>query len=427
MFKSIWKKIVIPWNYLTKGNIDAKEEPREKKTYYLTNRILVLASFYIATGFIVMFFKSNMDLQNTEFMQAITLVGPMFPLFAITLIINHLGFHRIAKLLFILGGNIYLLYNFALYGGLNGSDSFYFLFYFSPLLLFTARDKGLIFFCMLVSVSLYALIQINIELLPQYQMEGIKLEDMPTYELMNTLFTFLLSGAMIYFFFKETIQAEDAYAVEKRHAETLLLNILPREIADRLQSGDKIIADKIESASVIFADIEGFTKLTSGVDAEQLVTRLNRLFSEFDDCAEKYNVEKIKTIGDSYMAVAGVPIKSEPEEHATNALLMAKEMIEIFNAWALSNNWVLKIRVGIHTGSMVAGVIGKKKFVYDLWGHTVNMASRLENQGIPGSIQLSKETYMLINELIKQKFNFSQRKNVPLKGTENVDTYIMAI
>jgi class 3 adenylate cyclase/ligand-binding sensor domain-containing protein len=206
---------------------------------------------------------------------------------------------------------------------------------------------------------------------------------------------------------------------ERNKSEDLLLNILPPSIAERLKWGETTIVDTFDSATVLFTDMVGFTKIASRVSAEELITILNRMFSEFDKIAEKHGVEKIKTIGDAYMAVAGVPIPNE--FHAAAVADMALDIMQSIKDLAKKENLPIMIRAGIHTGCLTAGVIGEKKFVYDLWGDTVNTASRMESSGEAGRIQCSEATY----EALKDLFDFEERGTIEVKGKGAMKTYFL--
>ncbi len=206
---------------------------------------------------------------------------------------------------------------------------------------------------------------------------------------------------------------------EKRRAESLLLNILPNSIADRLQSGERNIAEKFENATVFFADITNFTPLSEKYSAEEIVQMLNLVFSAFDALAEKYGVEKIKTMGDSYMAACGIPIRRD--DHAEVAAEMALEMLKELRVFNSTSAEQLNIRIGMHSGPVIAGVIGSKKFIYDLWGDTVNTASRMESHGEPGKIHVSEAMY----EQLQGKFGFEERGKIDIKGKGAMKTYFL--
>jgi class 3 adenylate cyclase len=206
---------------------------------------------------------------------------------------------------------------------------------------------------------------------------------------------------------------------EKQTSERLLLNVLPQPIAERLKTGESLIVDRFDTVSVLFADIVGFTAMSSRTSPEELVTMLNDLFSTFDRLAEQHGLEKIKTIGDAYMVVAGIP--QPVADHATAIAHMALDMMAGVAEYAARVGVPLTIRVGIHTGSVVAGVIGKKKFIYDLWGDTVNLASRMESTGLPGRIQVSEATY----ELLRDLFDFEERGPIEVKGKGQLSVYLL--
>ena len=207
---------------------------------------------------------------------------------------------------------------------------------------------------------------------------------------------------------------------EKEKSDSLLLNILPKDIAERLKSGEDLIADKHNQVSVLFADIIEFTPQSNNLNPKELVSILNTIFTHFDDLSIKHNIEKIKTIGDNYFAVAGLQTNSR--KSVINLVKMAKNMILAIED--INNNlnvMTISIRIGIHTGPVVAGVIGKNKFAYDLWGSTVNKASRMESTGYKNKIQVSFETY----SLIKEDFELLEEREVDIKGLGPTNTYII--
>ncbi len=217
----------------------------------------------------------------------------------------------------------------------------------------------------------------------------------------------------------ERKQAEDALREEQEKSEKLLLNILPKPIAERLKQNENTIAEYFPEVTVLFADIVGFTHLSTLMSPIELVELLNQIFSGFDLICEAHGVEKIKTIGDAYMAAGGLP---EPRaDHAEAIAKMALDMqIELarFNA---KNKKYFSIRIGIHSGPVVAGVIGIKKFIYDLWGDTVNIASRMESHGLPWRIQVSETTY----KLLEHKYLFDERGTIDIKGKGPMITYLL--
>lgn len=206
---------------------------------------------------------------------------------------------------------------------------------------------------------------------------------------------------------------------EQARSEKLLLNILPQSVAQRLKANEVRIADSHPAVTIMFADLVDFTKLSAKLPPAELVDLLNSVFSEFDRLTEKYGLEKIKTIGDAYMAVAGAP--NPRADHAHAVANMGLEMQEALAKTAEQTGKKLMMRIGINSGPVVAGVIGSTKFSYDLWGDTVNLASRMEQSGIPDGIQVTEATY----KLLKDDYVFESRGTIPLKGKGEAEAYIL--
>jgi urea transport system substrate-binding protein len=214
-------------------------------------------------------------------------------------------------------------------------------------------------------------------------------------------------------------QAEEALRIEQEKSELLLLNILPKPIADRLKQNSQSIADSFADVTVLFADLVNFTRLSEQISPTELVEMLNRIFSAFDVLAEKHGLEKIKTIGDSYMVVGGLPMVRP--DHAEAIAEMALDMISEIIRFNAEYNEAFNIRIGINTGPVVAGVIGIKKFIYDLWGDTVNTASRMESHGVPGCIQVTEATYQRLHN----QYVFEERGVISVKGKGEMMTYFL--
>ena len=210
-------------------------------------------------------------------------------------------------------------------------------------------------------------------------------------------------------------QRRDAEA----RAETLLLNILPRSIAERLKAETRTIADQFSSASILFADVVDFTPLSERLPPTEVVALLDHLFSHFDELAEHHGLEKIKTIGDCYMVAAGVP--SPRPDHARVLALMALDMQEAMRSVDDVGHLGLELRIGINSGPVVAGVIGRKRFLYDLWGDAVNTASRMESHGTSGRIQITRAT----KELLDDDFVCEPRGTIPVKGKGEIEAWYL--
>lgn len=215
--------------------------------------------------------------------------------------------------------------------------------------------------------------------------------------------------------------SEKTRIIEQKNAENerLLLNILPSPIATRLKNGENSIADGFAEASVLFGDLVGFTSFSANISAEQLVLFLNDLFSRFDHAALARGIEKIKTIGDCYMAVGGIP--SPFQKHGYAIIELGLDMIRILGEFNQQRGTHLQMRIGIHCGPVVAGVIGSTKFIYDLWGDTVNLASRMESTGVPGSIQVTRAIFELVND----QYDFEERGLIEVKGKGKLPTWLL--
>jgi adenylate cyclase len=232
-----------------------------------------------------------------------------------------------------------------------------------------------------------------------------------------------VGGAIVFtllaVFASQRRDALEALRVEQAKAENLLLNILPRSIADKLKANAQPIADQFASASILFADVVDFTPWSEQRAPAEVVGSLDHLFSHFDELAERYGVEKIKTIGDCYMVAAGVP--TPRPDHARALALMALDMLEAIRADDHVGQLGFELRLGINSGPVVAGVIGRKRFLYDLWGDAVNTASRMESHGTPGRIQITRATY----ELLADEFECEPRGTIAIKGKGEVEAWYL--
>jgi guanylate cyclase len=225
--------------------------------------------------------------------------------------------------------------------------------------------------------------------------------------------------ALLASFAHQRNEALTALRGEQEKSELLLLNILPSSIAERLKADSQTIADHFDAASIVFADVVDFTPLSQRLSPAEMVGVLDRLFSRFDALVERHGLEKIKTIGDAYMAAAGVPLAVP--DHARRAALLALDMQEVVVPSPVADGPGLQLRIGINSGPVVAGVIGTKRFLYDLWGDAVNTASRMESHGTAGEIQITRATY----ELLKDEFVCRRRGTIPVKGKGEMETWYL--
>jgi class 3 adenylate cyclase len=219
---------------------------------------------------------------------------------------------------------------------------------------------------------------------------------------------------------KEQLKHEQAMLeIEQEKSEKLLLNILPKPIAQRLKAGEKVIADEYDKAVILFADIVEFTSVSQYIAPKMLVENLNKIFTHFDQLVEKYGLEKIKTIGDAYMVASG--LNGINYGQVRNMADLALSMACDIQNFSLDGQTKCDLRIGIHIGSVTAGVIGSKKFSYDVWGDAVNTASRMESSGEAGKIQVSEEFY----KYIKEDYDFLHRGKMEIKGKGLMDLYFL--
>jgi adenylate cyclase len=215
------------------------------------------------------------------------------------------------------------------------------------------------------------------------------------------------------------VRAHESLQIERDKSERLLTNVLPVSIAQRLKDGEAVIADAHADVTVLFADVVDFTPFAERTDPDAVLSLLDRVFSRFDELAERFGLEKIKTIGDAYMAVAGAP--HPRPDHAEAAAEMALAMPGAVAAETAHAGRSLQVRVGLNSGPAIAGVIGRKKFTYDLWGDTVNTASRMESHGVPGRVQVTDSTYRLLCD----NYLFEARGTIPVKGKGDLVAYLL--
>ncbi len=335
-----------------------------------------------------------------------------------TLWLNHRGHHIAATTWLLVGSHLLVVSQVLVEGTGFGIPMFFMLHAMLPFLLYPPRHgKLMLAILALAGVDLVVVIALG-DRLPQLgpAIAPDRLEILRPI-LIGGLFVSL--AACAYYARRATLIAEERLDAAHQRSEELLLNILPPTIAGRLKADGGTIADGFADVTVLFADIVGFTVLSAHRPPERIVEMLNELFCEFDDLADRHGLEKIKTIGDCYMVAGGLP---EPRaDHAVAVAQMGLEMLRTVRAFSDRSGESIDIRIGIHSGPVVAGVIGKRKFVYDLWGDTVNTASRMESHGMPGTIQISDDC----RRLLDSEFSLTHRGTIDVKGKGPMDTWLL--
>ena len=295
---------------------------------------------------------------------------------------------------------------------LIGWNSFFHLWYINLAILIIAvpLDIRLKSFLALVFISIYSYMFISFsEMEPLYKINDLTESIIGVSNIVGSLLVLGLPMGMYSIFLEQ----------ERNKSEKLLHNIMPKSIAEKLKNNIKTISMDNPEISVLFADIVSFTEMSEKISSEKIVGFLNDMFSQFDDLTETYGVEKIKTIGDSYMVVSGMPVQRE--DHALTLFNLAKEMIKISAQFKDHNGNPIKLRIGINSGPAISGVIGKSKFAFDVWGDTINTAARLESYGTPDCIHMSKNTFDLVN----YKDSNIERKTIQIRGKGLMDTVLV--
>jgi len=244
-----------------------------------------------------------------------------------------------------------------------------------------------------------------------------------TYAAASTGFLLLLMAIGLFSRYKYVKKTKKIIEDEKERSEKLLLNILPVETAQELKEKGSATPKHYDKVSVLFTDFKGFTKIAEKLSAQELIEELNYCFFEFDKIIDKHHLEKIKTIGDAYMCAGGIPVANDtnPVDIARAGLEIKAFMDRLKEEREKQGKDYWELRIGIHTGEVVAGVVGKNKFAYDIWGDAVNTASRMESSGIPGQVNISGTTY----ELIKERFLCTHRGKIQAKNKGEIDMYIV--
>jgi adenylate cyclase len=338
-------------------------------------------------------------------------------LIALTLAFNFLKKFTLARIYFCLVAASFMTVYTILLGVETRWSFFLPIIIFLEFYIFPAKEKIWMYF--IAAYCVICFVGLEIWFTNHQPLEYYTPEFLTSFKYFNTFGILFCAGAMGITGYNTINRAEENLAEEHRRSENLLLNILPLPIANRLKQNEGVIADRYENVTTLFADIVDFTKLSERIVPDEMVKLLNSIFSKFDDLADQFGLEKIKTIGDAYMVVAGLPEKRK--DHAEAAAAMGIAMLHVLAKLNTDQEYNLNVRIGICSGPVVAGVIGKRKFSYDLWGDSVNTASRMESHGIPGEIQVTESTF----QLLENKYNFDCRGMVEVKGKGLMKTYLL--
>ena len=404
-----WRRI---WERASDLGMDAARSLEERRKVRICNQSAIIGSV-TTLGFGLAYLITDAAMLWRGVL--INLVDGL--LLASCLIWNAKGRFTIARLLFLVVANVHVLASSLQLGPAVGFQYYYFPFIAVSFLLLSSKDSWLLYAFPIVSFGLF--VYTSYVASPEDAWVPIAPEAARVVNIVSSTLTCATLAFIVYLFYADTLRAEALLVKEHERSERLLLNILPPIISKRLKSGQELIADGFDDASVLFADLVGFTELSGRLKAEELATMLNKIFSRFDDLAERFGLEKIKTIGDAYMVASGLP---EPRpDHAAALVDMALGMRIALDEVAKEIGHPLELRIGIHSGPVVAGVIGKRKFIYDLWGDTVNTASRMESHGVPGGIQVSEA----VRARLGGAFELTSRGVIRVKGKGDMETYLV--
>ncbi len=397
------------WERVSSLGIDGLA-PEEERKVRLLNQCAIIAAVSL-TGFALLYF---VDIRRMWLGAAIDLVFAGWQLTNLALTKRRL--YGLAHAQFLLLCNLQLAL-VAAYVGPEVGFQYYFFPFISVVFLVTPRRLWKLYPFALLSLGLYLYFELVCD--PSQAWVAFSPGLTKMVRLVTIVSTCVTLALIAFLFDADTRAAEVRAAEEHDRSERLLLNILPPTISTRLKSGQESIADGFADVSVLFADIVGFTLLSARLPPGELVSVLNEVFSRFDELAEQHGLEKIKTIGDAYMVAAGLP---EPRaDHAEACARMAIGMRDALEELNRKKGYGLEVRIGINSGPVVAGVIGKKKFIYDLWGDTVNTASRMESHGVKGSIHVTEATAALL----RGRFDLEARGTIEVKGKGEMPTYLV--
>lgn len=342
---------------------------------------------------------------------------PLLAGYAAVLWSNHRRRFLLARLCLATVPAVQLTFASRVIGNGAGVHLYFFVLWTALFLLFTRGERWLSVLFAGLWIGLFIWIQLAFQQPVIAMRDPVWFTDLAFFT--NAVGAFGLLGGLVALFYQEINHTEDMLQREYQRSEELLRNILPVTVARRLKEGSQVIADSFPDATLLFADIVGFTELAGRLPPRDLVALLNRVFSRFDRIAEQEGLEKIKTIGDEYMLAGGLPLPRA--DHAPAVARAALHMIAAIDDLNRSLDHKLALRVGMHSGEVVAGVIGSRKFSFDVWGDTVNIASRMQSQGLPGRIQVTEAT----RELLADRFHLERRGTLRVRGKGRMPVWFL--
>ena len=398
------------WNSFAYIGVSHARSISEEKHIILVNAlVLMIIPVNIINSIIGISLHYPSFFALTTFIYSITLI--------VVLVLNSKGWLSIARVFFAASSYAFTCFFTILVGTEIQFQLFFLVGVFVGFFIFPARQKAVMYGMAFLYVSTFVVFELY------YRAPGIIYLNAASLETRRVLSIFSVSIMIFAFaaYVKASFHvAEKAIEIEKEKSEKLLLNILPASVIKRLREKHETIAERLDKCTVLFSDLVGFSGLTRSLSAVEIVSLLNEIFCDFDDLAEKHGLEKIKTIGDAYMIVGGL-LDDEEVNAAERVVSFAVDMLAVIHRYKTERQLPLEVRIGINTGDAVAGVIGKKKFTYDLWGDSVNTASRMESHGLPGQIQVTQSTYAIV----KDKFSFSERGEIEVKGLGKIKSYLL--
>jgi class 3 adenylate cyclase len=383
----------------------------DRKHVRLTNTLVLIWTAITLLMMVVNFSKAHPALRVHAWIELVAACSAPLALY-----LNARGKHYLAMIYACVLGITFLVFTTLLEGQKLDPEYYLLIFAVLPFLIFPQRHlRTALVFCGVALASIVLLAAFGNSdpwVGPPYTPEELRNCMTLALGLLGVLF-----AAIGYYSRRATEHAENEIAEKERLTEQLLLNVLPAEIVARLKTTTGAIAERFDDVTVLFADLVGFTSFSEKLAPEQVVDFLNVVFSELDRLTERHGLEKIKTIGDAYMAAAGLP-KRQPA-HAAAVANFALDALAFASSTRLPDGAALRMRIGIHTGPVVAGVIGEKKFIFDMWGDTVNTASRMESHGEPGEIQITAASA----EVLAGDFTVEPRGTISVKGKGPMETF----